>query len=63
MKYWAVCERVLQGIEVTDETLAVSLIENVGPGGNFLAEAHTVMNMMDEFYHPSLADRTLYLTS
>jgi len=54
------CERVLQGIEVTDETLAVSLIENVGPGGNFLAEAHTVMNMMDEFYHPSLADRTLY---
>jgi len=54
------CERVLQGIEVTDETLAVNLIEKVGPGGNFLAEAHTVMNMMDEFYHPSLADRTLY---
>jgi trimethylamine--corrinoid protein Co-methyltransferase len=54
------CERVLQGIEVTDETLAVDLIENVGPGGNFLTEAHTVMNMMDEFYIPSLADRTLY---
>lgn len=54
------CERVLQGIEVTDETLAVGMIEDVGPGGNFLTEAHTVMNMMNEFYHPTLADRTLY---
>jgi trimethylamine--corrinoid protein Co-methyltransferase len=54
------CERVLQGIEVNDDTLAVDLIENVGPGGNFITEAHTVMNMMDEFYEPDLADRTLY---
>jgi len=54
------CERVLRGIEVNDETLAVDLIEHVGPGGNFLTEAHTVMNMMDEFYEPDLADRTLY---
>jgi trimethylamine--corrinoid protein Co-methyltransferase len=54
------CERVLQGIEVNDNTLAVNLIENIGPGGNFLTEAHTVMNMMDEFYEPDLADRTLY---
>jgi trimethylamine--corrinoid protein Co-methyltransferase len=54
------CERVLQGIEVTDETLAVDLIKDIGPGGNFLTEAHTVMNMMNEFYHPALADRTLY---
>ena len=54
------CERVLRGIEVSDRTLAVELIKEVGPGGNFLAEAHTIMNMMDEFYDPSLADRTLY---
>jgi trimethylamine--corrinoid protein Co-methyltransferase len=54
------CERVLRGIEVTDDTLAVDLIENVGPGGNFITEGHTVMNMMDEFFDPSLADRTLY---
>jgi trimethylamine--corrinoid protein Co-methyltransferase len=54
------CERVLQGIEVTDETLAVDVIEQVGPGGNYLTEAHTVMHMMDEFYNPSLADRALY---
>ena len=54
------CERVLRGIEVTDETLAVDLIEEVGPGGDFMAQAHTVLNMMDEFYNPFLADRTLY---
>jgi trimethylamine--corrinoid protein Co-methyltransferase len=54
------CERVLRGIEVNDKTLAVDLIEQVGPGGNFLTEAHTVMNMLDEFYEPNLADRTLY---
>jgi trimethylamine--corrinoid protein Co-methyltransferase len=54
------CERVIRGIEVTDETLAIDLIEEIGPGGNFIAQAHTIMNMMDEFYDPSLADRTLY---
>jgi trimethylamine--corrinoid protein Co-methyltransferase len=54
------CERVLRGIEVSDETLAVDLIEKVGPGGNFIAEDHTVMNMMNEFYEPNLANRTLY---
>ena len=54
------CERVLRGIEVTEETLAVDLIEKVGPSGNYITQAHTVLNMMDEFYDPSLADRTLY---
>jgi trimethylamine--corrinoid protein Co-methyltransferase len=54
------CERVLRGIDVTDESLAVDLIEEVGPGGNFIAQPHTLMNMLDEFYEPSLADRTLY---
>ncbi len=54
------CERVLKGIEVNDETLAVELIEKVGPGGDFLAQEHTVMHMLDEFYETDLADRTHY---
>jgi len=54
------CERVLKGIEVNSDTLAVDLIEKVGPGGDFLAQEHTVMHMMDEFYDTKLADRTLY---
>jgi len=54
------CDRVLRGIEVSDETLAVDLIEKVGPGGNFLTEEHTLLNMMDEYFTPPIADRTLY---
>ncbi|MFC2125750.1 trimethylamine methyltransferase family protein [Bacteroidota bacterium] len=54
------CERVLRGIEVSDETLAVDVIEKVGPGGNFITEDHTVMNMMNEYFNPTIADRTLY---
>jgi len=54
------CERVLRGIEVNSDTLAVDLIEMVGPGGDFLAQEHTVMHMLNEFYDTSLADRTLY---
>jgi trimethylamine--corrinoid protein Co-methyltransferase len=40
--------------------LAVDLIEKVGPGGDFLAQEHTVMHMMDEYFETSLADRTHY---
>lgn len=54
------CQRVLKGIEVNDETLAVDLIEKVGPGGNFLSEMHIVENMRGEFFENPLADRTLY---
>jgi trimethylamine--corrinoid protein Co-methyltransferase len=54
------CERVLRGIEVNSGTLAIDLIEEVGPGGDFLAQEHTVMHMLDEFYETNLADRTHY---
>jgi len=39
-----ICRAVLkavQGIEVNDETLAIDVIDKVGPGGHFLAEKHT----------------------
>lgn len=49
--------RVLQGIEVTDDTLAVDLIQQVGPGGHFVSEEHTVRHMRDEFYEPRISDR------
>lgn len=49
--------RVLEGIEVTDETLAMDLIDRVGPGGHFIAEEHTVRHMRDEFYEPMISDR------
>jgi len=51
------CQRVLRGIEVTADTLAADLIIEKGPGGNFMAEEHTLMHMNDEFYRPRLANR------
>lgn len=45
--------RVLQGIAVNDETLALDVIDEVGPGGHFLMSEHTLRHMRSEFYYPS----------
>ena len=39
------CLRVLRGIEVTDESIALDLMLKVGPGGDYLGEEHTVKYM------------------
>jgi trimethylamine--corrinoid protein Co-methyltransferase len=51
------CQRVLRGIEVNNETLAVDLMIEKGPGDDYLAEEHTVRHMRDEFFQPRLANR------
>jgi trimethylamine--corrinoid protein Co-methyltransferase len=50
-------KRVMQGIEVSDETLAVDVIDEVGPGGTFLAHPHTRKWFRKEQYFPSIFDR------
>jgi len=47
--------RILAGIAVNEDTLAFDVIESVGPGGNYIAEDHTVDHMMDEFFYPDLS--------
>jgi len=49
--------RELAGIEVTPETLGYDVIKRVGPGGNYVAEDHTVDHMMSEFFYPNLSIR------
>jgi trimethylamine--corrinoid protein Co-methyltransferase len=51
------CQRVLRGIEVNENTLATDLIIEKGPGNNYMAEEHTVRHMRDEFFFPTLANR------
>ncbi len=51
------CQRVLRGIEVTDETLAADLIAGKGPGEDYLVEDHTVRHMRGEFFLPHVANR------
>ena len=49
--------RILDGIEVDEERLAVEVIARVGHGGNFLDLEHTAKHYRSEHYLPQLADR------
>ncbi|MDY6892797.1 MAG: trimethylamine methyltransferase family protein [Chloroflexota bacterium] len=49
--------RAVQGIDVSDDTLAFDLIKEVGPGGNFVTAKHTRHYMRSEHYQPLLSDR------
>jgi trimethylamine---corrinoid protein Co-methyltransferase len=49
--------RAVQGIEVNEDTLAVEVINSVGPAGNYIAHDHTFKYMRTEFFYPKVADR------
>ena len=55
-------ERVLRGIEVSDETLGLEVIRSVGHTGNFLTEMHTVQHFRQELWFPQLLDRAFWST-
>ena len=54
-----IVRRVIAGIEVNDETLALDTIRAVGPGGNFLSQKHTIKHMR-ELFLPQFMDRRPY---
>ena len=50
--------RLMEGVRVDNETMALDLIAKVGPGGNYLAEKHTLEWIRKEQFLPSnLIDR------
>jgi trimethylamine--corrinoid protein Co-methyltransferase len=51
-------KRVQRGIEFNSETLALDIILEKGPGGNFLGEPHTVKYMRSELFNPIVSDRS-----
>jgi len=51
------CQRVLRGIEVNDDTLATELMIEKGPGKDYLVEQHTIEHMRDEFFVPEITNR------
>lgn len=53
-----IISKVIEGVEVSDDTLAVDLIHNVGPGGNFLSQRHTLKHFDKSFYMSKLFDKT-----
>ncbi len=46
-------KRIVRGFEVGADTLAAEVIAAVGPGGNYLAEKHTVEHFRRELWLPS----------
>jgi len=56
---WSLLHAMFQGIEVSAETLALDVIREVGPGGNFLAHKHTRQHMRER-WQPTLMDRRPY---
>lgn len=55
-----IVHQMMKGIEVSDETLALDVIREVGPGGHFLTQPHTRRHMHDIF-KPSYLDRRPYM--
>lgn len=44
------CCKVLKGIKVDDDHLALETIDAVGPGGTFITSAHTLDHMRSEYF-------------
>ena len=62
----AICDEILgwlahftRGVDVSDEALAVDLIDEVGPDGQFLDTEHTLAHFRERWY-PMLIDRNNY---
>jgi trimethylamine--corrinoid protein Co-methyltransferase len=56
---FSIIHKMMQGIVVDDETLALEAIANVGPGGNYLSQKHTRQHMR-ELFLPQFMDRRPY---
>ena len=53
-------KRFIRGIEVNRESLALEVIEKVGPGGHYLDQDHTYDHFKSELWMPSLFTRSAY---
>jgi trimethylamine--corrinoid protein Co-methyltransferase len=56
-EFIAMVKHFVKGVEVNPETLAVGVIDKVGPGGNYLSEAHTHRHFREVEWFPKLMDR------
>jgi trimethylamine--corrinoid protein Co-methyltransferase len=54
----AMTDHIMKGIEVTDETLMLDELHEVGPGGHFLDTEQTLRRFR-EFWFPGLLDRRI----
>jgi len=57
-----IISRILTGIDVSDETLAIDVINEVGPYGQYLSHKHTLRLLEKEHYIPKISDKKPYDT-
>ena len=50
--------RMAEGIEVSDDSLALDVTDKVGPGKDFLGTRHTIERFRTEHFMPTLSDRS-----
>lgn len=51
------CRTIARGLEITDETLALDVIDRVGPAGHFLGDEHTARLCHTAHWIPKVLDR------
>jgi trimethylamine--corrinoid protein Co-methyltransferase len=56
----AMARRILRGMEVSEETLLLDLIDRVGPGGEFISAVETARLCRAEIWNPALMERRPY---
>ena len=57
-----VIERMAKGIEVSDDALALDVVDRVGPGKDFLGQRHTMERFRTEHFIPKVSDRSSWDT-
>jgi len=53
----AMTRRVMRGVEVSDDTLMLDLIDKIGPAGEFMSTRETAKRCRAEIWTPALMDR------
>jgi trimethylamine--corrinoid protein Co-methyltransferase len=53
--------RIMRGIEVSDDTLMLDLIDEIGPGGEFVSAVETARRCRIEIWTPTLLDRNSWI--
>lgn len=56
----AMTRHLLRGMTVNADTLATEVIDQVGPGGNFLQNPHTFNHFKSESWFPKIMDRQYF---
>ncbi|MEM7344952.1 MAG: trimethylamine methyltransferase family protein [Chloroflexota bacterium] len=57
MENLAMFQHFLQGFEVSEETLALDMMAEIGPGGHHFGTSHTQARFSTEFYEPLISTR------